>query len=66
MHQKDLQLCIQKTLFDKEDEYRQKRKTIFDMSFSHKNGSASKHIIEIINDEIANLKEDKLFLVNNR
>jgi len=52
MHQKDLQQCIQKTLFDKEDEYRQKRKTIFDMSFSHKNGSASKHIIEIIHDEI--------------
>ncbi|MGB5750789.1 MAG: CDP-glycerol glycerophosphotransferase family protein [Desulfobacterales bacterium] len=66
MDQKDLQLCIKKTLFDKKDEYRQKRKAIFDMSFSHKNGSASKHIIEIIQDEIADLKGDKLYLFNNR
>jgi CDP-glycerol glycerophosphotransferase len=66
MHQKDLQLCIQEVLFNNEDEYRYKRKTIFDMSFSHKNGSAAKHILEIIYDEIANSKEDKLHSLKNR
>ncbi|MFC1882017.1 CDP-glycerol glycerophosphotransferase family protein [Thermodesulfobacteriota bacterium] len=54
MHQKDLQECIQKILVSNEDEYRHKRKTIFDMSFSHKNGSAAKHILNTIYDEIAN------------
>jgi len=60
MHQKDLQLCIQKILFNNEDEYRHKRKTIFDMSFSHKNGSAAKHILKTLQDEIANSKDDRL------
>ena len=66
MHQKDLQRCIQKILFKKEDEYRHKRRTIFDMSFSHKNGSAAKHILKTIHDEIANSKDDKLLSLNLR
>ena len=56
-HQKDLQLCIQKCLFDNEDDYKHKRKSIFDMSFSHKTGSASKHIIKNINDEFSIFKK---------
>jgi len=66
MHQKDLQRCIQRILFKKEDEYRHKRRTIFDMSFSHKNGSAAKHILKTIHDEIANSKDDKLLSLNLR
>ena len=66
MHQEDLQECIQKTLVSNEDEYRHKRKTIFDMSFSHKNGSAAKHILNTIYDEIANSKDDKLYPANKR
>ena len=66
MHQEDVQQCIQKTLVSNEDEYQHKRKTIFDMSFSHKSGSAAKHILNTIYDEIANSKDDKLYPANKR
>jgi CDP-glycerol glycerophosphotransferase len=54
MRQKDLQLGMQEVLFSNQDEYRHKRKTIFDISFSHKSGSAAKHIMELIHDEFVN------------
>ena len=53
MHQEDLQLCIKKILFENEDEYQHKRKSIFDMSFSHKSVSAAEHILKTLDREIA-------------
>ena len=65
VQQNDLQQCIQKILISNEDKYWHKRKMIFDMSFSHKKGSAAKHILNTIYDEIANSKDDKLYPPNH-
>ena len=60
MHQNDLQQCIQKVFSNGKDEYGHRRKTIFDMSFSHQNGSASQHIIQFVQDEITSIEGIRL------
>ena len=52
MNQDDLQTIIYRCLFENIDEYHQKRKDIFNMSFSHKSGSASERILKMISTEI--------------
>ena len=66
MNQKDLQRCIQKVLLNHQDEYADKRRSVFNMSFSHKNGSAAKHIIQCLQDEITHTKDDRLQSINYR
>ena len=66
MNQKDLQRCIQKVLLNHQDEYADKRRSVFNMSFSHKNGSAAKHIIQSLKDEITHTKDDRLQSINYR
>jgi CDP-glycerol glycerophosphotransferase len=52
-NQENLQTLIYRCLFENEDNFKQKRRDIFNMSFSHKTGSASEQILEMIHSEIA-------------
>ena len=52
-NQKDLHSLITKCLAEDEKIHRQKRKDIFDMSFSHKTGSSAAQILDIIEDRTA-------------
>jgi CDP-glycerol glycerophosphotransferase len=52
MNQDDLQIIMYRSLFENMDDFHQKRKDIFNMSFSHKSGSASERILKIIDTEI--------------
>ena len=53
LNQDELQSMITRVLFKHEDVYKQRRREIFDMSFSHKGGNAALHIMKIIQKEVS-------------
>jgi len=52
-NQADLHALIVKCLADDEETHRRKRREIFDMSFSHKSGSAAEQILRIIENRVS-------------